>query len=88
VMVLGGAGTGKTRFSRIAHRGVCAKSFLAPTGSPPRARRQTIHPSSASARILNPDEVKPPRAQPASCSQDRRLVIDECRLVAATCSIC
>jgi ATP-dependent DNA helicase PIF1 len=84
VMVLGGAGTGKTVFlHELRRRGGKRQVFLAPTGvAALQLGGQTIHSFfGIPPRILNPDEVKPHGRARKLLRKIDRLVIDEVSMV-------
>jgi ATP-dependent exoDNAse (exonuclease V) alpha subunit len=84
VMVLGGAGTGKTTFLHELRRRAGARQvFLAPTGvAALQLGGQTIHSLfGIPRRILNPDEVKPHARSRKLLGKIERLVIDEVSMV-------
>jgi ATP-dependent DNA helicase PIF1 len=84
VMVLGGAGTGKTTFlHELRRRGGARQVFLAPTGvAALQLGGQTIHSFfGIPPRILNPDEVKPSARSRKLLGKIDRLVIDEVSMV-------
>jgi ATP-dependent DNA helicase PIF1 len=80
VMVLGGAGTGKTVFlHELRRRGGMRQVFLAPTGvAALQLGGQTIHSFfGIPPRILNPDEIKPRSRARKLLRKIDRLVVDE-----------
>jgi hypothetical protein len=84
VMVLGGAGTGKTVFlHELRRRGGMRQIFLAPTGvAALQLGGQTIHSFfGIPPRILNPDEIKPRSRARKLLRKIDRLVIDEVSMV-------
>ena len=84
VMVLGGAGTGKTTFlHELRRRAGVRQVFLAPTGvAALQLGGQTIHSFfGIPPRILNPDEVKPRARSRKLLGKIDRLVIDEVSMV-------
>lgn len=84
VMVLGGAGTGKTTFlHELRRRAGVRQVFLAPTGvAALQLRGQTIHSFfGIPPRILDPDGVKPRARSRKLLSKIDRLVIDEVSMV-------
>jgi ATP-dependent DNA helicase PIF1 len=84
VMVLGGAGTGKTTFlHELRRRAGVRQVFLAPTGvAALQLRGQTIHSFfGIPPRILDPDGVKPRARSHKLLSKIDRLVIDEVSMV-------
>lgn len=84
MMVLGGAGTGKTTFLReLRRRAGVRQVFLAPTGvAALQLRGQTIHSFfGIPPRILDPDGVKPRARSRKLLSKIDRLVIDEVSMV-------
>lgn len=84
IMVLGGAGTGKTTFLQALRRhGGSKQAFLAPTGvAALQLGGQTIHSFfGLPPRLIDPDQVKP-RAQKRTLMRKlERLVIDEISMV-------
>ncbi|TCT04290.1 ATP-dependent DNA helicase [Aquabacter spiritensis] len=85
VMVLGGAGTGKTTFLHDLRKTGGRQVFLAPTGvAALQLGGQTIHSFlGIPPRILNPDEVKPRVQVRRLVKRLERLVIDEISMVRA-----
>ncbi|MEP9348436.1 DEAD/DEAH box helicase [Xanthobacter sp. KR7-225] len=86
LMVLGGAGTGKTTFLNRLRREPRGKQvFLAPTGvAALQVGGQTIHSFFGIApRLLNPDEVKPRVQVRRLLKRLDRVVIDEISMVRA-----
>jgi len=84
VMVLGGAGTGKTVFlHELRRRGGMRQVFLAPTGvAALQLGGQTIHSFfGIPPRILNPDEIKPRSRARKLLRKIDRLVVDEVSMV-------
>jgi hypothetical protein len=84
VIVLGGAGTGKTTFlHELRRRAGVRQVFLAPTGvAALQLGGQTIHSFfGIPPRILNPDEVKPRARNRKLLGKIDRLVIDEVSMV-------
>jgi hypothetical protein len=86
IMVLGGAGTGKTTFLHALRRlGGAKQAFLAPTGvAALQLGGQTIHSFfGLPPRLLDPTEVKPRSQRKAILKKLERLVIDEISMVRA-----
>ncbi|MCK0196239.1 DEAD/DEAH box helicase [Ancylobacter sp. 6x-1] len=86
VMVLGGAGTGKTTFLQAVRRmGEGRQAFLAPTGvAALQLGGQTIHSFfGLPPRLVDPAEVKPKTARRTLMKKLERLVIDEISMVRA-----
>jgi len=86
LMVLGGAGTGKTTFLHALRREAGGRQvFLAPTGvAALQVGGQTIHSFfRIPPRLLNPDEVKPPAQVRRLLKKLDRVVIDEISMVRA-----
>ncbi|QIB35152.1 ATP-dependent DNA helicase [Ancylobacter pratisalsi] len=86
VMVLGGAGTGKTTFLHALRKhGGTKQAFLAPTGvAALQLGGQTIHSFfGLPPRLLDPDEVKPRAQKRRLMKKLERLVIDEVSMVRA-----
>ncbi|MCS0501161.1 ATP-dependent DNA helicase [Ancylobacter mangrovi] len=86
VMVLGGAGTGKTTFLHALRRhGGSKQAFLAPTGvAALQLGGQTIHSFfGIPPRLIDPDEVKPRPQKRRLMKKLERLVIDEVSMVRA-----
>lgn len=86
VMVLGGAGTGKTTFLHALRRsGGTKQAFLAPTGvAALQLGGQTIHSFfGLPPRLIDPAEAKPRAQRKAVLKKLERLVIDEISMVRA-----
>ena len=86
VMVLGGAGTGKTTFLHMLRRhGGSRQAFLAPTGvAALQLGGQTIHSFfGLPPRLVDPDQVKPRSPKRTLMKKLERLVIDEISMVRA-----
>ncbi|WP_051661167.1 DEAD/DEAH box helicase [Bosea sp. 117] len=86
VMVLGGAGTGKTTFLHALRRaGGGKQAFLAPTGvAALQLGGQTIHSFfGLPPRLLDPADVKPRAQRRTLLKKLERLVIDEISMVRA-----
>lgn len=86
IMVLGGAGTGKTTFLHELRKHARGRQvFLAPTGvASLHLGGQTIHSFfGIPPRILNPDEIKPRAQVRRLLKKLDRLVIDEISMVRA-----
>lgn len=86
IMVLGGAGTGKTTFLHALRRlGGAKQAFLAPTGvAALQLGGQTIHSFfGLPPRLLDPQNVKPRAQRKAVLKKLERLVIDEISMVRA-----
>ncbi len=86
VMVLGGAGTGKTTFLQAVRRlGEGKQAFLAPTGvAALQLGGQTIHSFfGLPPRLIDPAEAKPKAQRRAVMKRLERLVIDEISMVRA-----
>ncbi len=86
IMVLGGAGTGKTTFLHALRQlGGTKQAFLAPTGvAALQLGGQTIHSFfGLPPRLLDPDQVKPRPQKRALMKKLERLVIDEVSMVRA-----
>ncbi|QFR31787.1 ATP-dependent RecD-like DNA helicase [Ancylobacter sp. TS-1] len=86
VMVLGGAGTGKTTFLHTLRRhGGSRQAFLAPTGvAALQLGGQTIHSFfGLPPRLVDPDQVKPRSPKRTLMKKLERLVIDEISMVRA-----
>jgi ATP-dependent DNA helicase PIF1 len=86
IMVLGGAGTGKTTFLHALRRlGGGKQAFLAPTGvAALQLGGQTIHSFfGLPPRLLDPQQVKPRAQRKAILKKLERLVIDEISMVRA-----
>ncbi len=84
IMVLGGAGTGKTTFlHELRRRGDARQVFLAPTGvAALQLGGQTIHSFfGIPPRLLNPDDVKPRGRGKTLVRNISRLIIDEVLMV-------
>jgi len=86
VMVLGGAGTGKTTFLHALRKhGGGRQAFLAPTGvAALQLGGQTIHSFfGLPPRLVDPDQVKPRSPKRTLMKRLERLVIDEVSMVRA-----
>ncbi|MBB3769874.1 ATP-dependent exoDNAse (exonuclease V) alpha subunit [Angulomicrobium tetraedrale] len=86
IMVLGGAGTGKTTFLHALRRhGGGRQAFLAPTGvAALQLGGQTIHSFfGLPPRLVDPDQVKPRSPKRNLMKKLERLVIDEVSMVRA-----
>lgn len=86
VMVLGGAGTGKTTFLHALRKhGGGRQAFLAPTGvAALQLGGQTIHSFfGLPPRLVDPDQVKPRSPKRTLMKKLERLVIDEVSMVRA-----
>ncbi|MGE4373816.1 MAG: ATP-dependent RecD-like DNA helicase [Xanthobacter sp.] len=86
LMVLGGAGTGKTTFlQRLRREGGGRQVFLAPTGvAALQVGGQTIHSFfGIPPRLMNPDEVRPRVQVRRLLKKLDRVVIDEISMVRA-----
>ncbi|MGQ3673024.1 ATP-dependent DNA helicase [Xanthobacter sp. TB0136] len=86
LMVLGGAGTGKTTFlQNLKRRGGGRQVFLAPTGvAALQVGGQTIHSFfGIPPRLMNPDEVRPRVQVRRLLKKLDRVVIDEISMVRA-----
>ncbi|MCK0208947.1 DEAD/DEAH box helicase [Starkeya koreensis] len=86
VMVLGGAGTGKTTFLHTLRKhGGSRQAFLAPTGvAALQLGGQTIHSFfGLPPRLVDPDQVKPRSPKRTLMKKLERLVIDEISMVRA-----
>ncbi|MFT0861523.1 ATP-dependent DNA helicase [Ancylobacter sp. G4_0304] len=86
IMVLGGAGTGKTTFLHALRRhGGSRQAFLAPTGvAALQLGGQTIHSFfGLPPRLIDPEQVKPRSQKRTLMKKLERLVIDEISMVRA-----
>lgn len=86
VMVLGGAGTGKTTFLHALRKhGGGRQAFLAPTGvAALQLGGQTIHSFfGLPPRLMDPDQVRPRTQKRTLMKKLERLVIDEISMVRA-----
>ncbi|MGA0561279.1 ATP-dependent DNA helicase [Ancylobacter sp. VNQ12] len=86
IMVLGGAGTGKTTFLHALRRlGGGRQAFLAPTGvAALQLGGQTVHSFfGLPPRLVDPDQVKPRSPKRTLMKKLERLVIDEVSMVRA-----
>lgn len=86
VMVIGGAGTGKTTFLQALRRlGGGKQAFLAPTGvAALQLGGQTIHSFfGLPPRLIDPDQVKPRAPKRTLMKKLERLIIDEVSMVRA-----
>ncbi|MCJ8144256.1 DEAD/DEAH box helicase [Ancylobacter sp. A5.8] len=86
IMVLGGAGTGKTTFLHALRRhGGSRQAFLAPTGvAALQLGGQTIHSFfGLPPRLMDPEQVKPRSQKRTLMKKLERLVIDEISMVRA-----